>query len=154
MFGYPFADTLDRRVGMMLLYCHCGCVCVRTAKRPDFIHDCNCTLCQKTGAIWGYFPPSEVTVEGTTAGYSRDDKAEPGVSIRFCSQCGSTTHFELTEAAIAKFGNTMLGVNMRLSDQSDLDGVELRYPDGRAWSGEGDFGYVREARIIGLSSGS
>jgi hypothetical protein len=25
----------------------------------------------------------------------------------------------------------------------------LRYPDGRAWSGKGGFGYVQEARIIG-----
>jgi hypothetical protein len=139
---------------MLHLSCHCGRVVVRTEKRPDFIHDCNCTLCQKTGAIWGYFQPSEVTVEGTTVGYSRDDKPEPGVSIRFCSWCGTTTHFELTEATIAKFGNTMLGVNMRLADESDLEGVELRYPDGRTWLGEGNFGYVREARIIGLASGS
>jgi hypothetical protein len=27
--------------------------------------------------------------------------------------------------------------------------IELRYPDGRAWSGKGGFGYVQEARIIG-----
>jgi hypothetical protein len=140
-------------IEMLNLSCHCGRVGVRTEKRPDFIHDCNCTLCQKTGAIWGYFQPSEVAVQGATTGYSRDDKAEPGVSIRFCSNCGATTHFELTEAAIAKFGNTMLGVNMRLADENDLVGVELRYPNGRAWSGEGDFGYVQGSRIIGLSNG-
>ena len=133
---------------MLNLSCHCGRVDVQTEKRPDFIHDCNCTLCQKTGAIWGYFHPSEVTVEGMTSGYSRDDKAEPGVSVRFCSNCGATTHFELTEATIAKFGNNMLGVNMRLANENDLGGVELRYPDGLAWSGEGDFGYVQKALII------
>jgi hypothetical protein len=138
---------------MLKLSCHCGRVGVRIEKRPDFIHDCNCTLCQKTGAIWGYFQPSEVAVQGATTGYSRDDKAEPGVSIRFCSNCGATTHFELTEATIAKFGNTMLGVNMRLADENDLEGVEQRYPNGRGWSGEGDFGYVQESRIIGLLNG-
>jgi len=37
---------------------------------------------------------------------------------------------------------------MRLADESDLAGIELRYPDGYAWSGAGDFGYVQEARII------
>ena len=139
---------------MMRLSCHCGHVVLQTEKRPDFIHECNCTLCQKTGAIWGYFQPREVAVVGTTIGYSRADKSEPGVSIRFCPQCGSTTHFELTDATIAKFGNTMLGVNMRLVDERELEGVELRYPDGRAWSGQGEFGYVREARIIGLPEGS
>lgn len=48
----------------------------------------------------------------------------------------------------------MLGVNMRLADEQDLAGVELRYPDGRAWSGDGEFGYVREASILGLQKGS
>ena len=139
---------------MLNLSCHCGRVGVRIEKRPDFIHDCNCTLCQKTGAIWGYFRPSEVAVQGTTTGYSRDDKAEPGVSIRFCCKCGATTHFELTESTIEKFGNMMVGVNMRLANENDLEGVELRYPNGRAWSGEGDFGYVQKSRIIGLSNGS
>jgi hypothetical protein len=42
-----------------------------------------------------------------------------------------------------------MGVNMRLADEKDLAGIELRYPDGRAWSGKGGFGYVQEARIIG-----
>ena len=139
---------------MLNLSCHCGRVGVRIEKRPDFIHDCNCTLCQKTGAIWGYFQPSEVAVQGTTTGYSRDDKAEPGVSIRFCCKCGATTHFELTESTIEKFGNMIVGVNMRLANENDLEGVELRYPNGRAWSGEGDFGYVQDSRIIGLSNGS
>jgi hypothetical protein len=51
--------------------------------------------------------------------------------------------------AVARHGNSLMGVNMRLADESDLDGVELRFPDGRAWPGEGDFVYVREALILG-----
>jgi hypothetical protein len=42
-----------------------------------------------------------------------------------------------------------MGVNMRLADEKDLAGIELRYPDGRAWSGKGAFSYVQEAGIIG-----
>jgi hypothetical protein len=44
---------------------------------------------------------------------------------------------------------SVMGVNMRLADESDLAGIELRYPDGQAWSGEGAFGYFSRARIIG-----
>jgi hypothetical protein len=134
---------------MPSLSCHCGQVRLETAKRPDYIHECNCTLCSKAGARWGYFHPSEVEVEGTAAGYCREDKDDPSALIRFCPKCGSTTHFVLTESAVAKHGNVVMGVNMRLADESDLAGIELRYPDGRAWSGEGAFGYVREARILG-----
>ncbi|MCB2085102.1 MAG: GFA family protein [Sphingomonadaceae bacterium] len=133
----------------MTLDCFCGAVRVTTARKPDFVHACNCDLCRKAGARWGYFEPAEVTVEGKSASYRRTDKDEPAVDVHFCRQCGSTTHFRLTKAAVATHGDTMMGVNVGLADESDLAGVELRYPDGKSWSGQGEFGYVRESRILG-----
>jgi hypothetical protein len=134
---------------MLNLSCLCGQIRVETAKPPDYIHECNCSLCRKAGARWGYFHPSEVRVEGEATGYWRGDKVDPSALLHFCAECGVTTHFVLTESAVAKHGNVVMGVNMRLAEDRDLAGVELRYPDGRAWSGEGAFGYVREARILG-----
>lgn len=134
---------------MMKLTCLCGQIRVATEKRPDYIHECNCTLCTKSGARWAYYHPSEVSVEGATNTYSRQDKDDPAAAIHFCPTCGATTHFTLTESAAAKFGNSLLGVNMWLADAHDLAGIELRFPDGRAWSGAGDFSYVREARVLG-----
>lgn len=55
---------------------------------------------------------------------------------------------------MARHGNSLTGIDMRLADDSDLAGVELLYPDGPAWAGEGAFDYVREARIIGRMAGS
>jgi len=136
-------------IGMLRLSCLCGQIRIEIQKRPDFINECNCTLCSKSGARWAYFHPSEVSVEGTTKGYSREDKDDPAAELQFCPNCGSTTHFTLTASAVAKFGNVQLGVNVRLADERDLAEIELRYPDGRAWSGKGGFAYVREARIIG-----
>ena len=134
---------------MLKLSCLCGNVRLQIEKRPDYINECNCTLCSKSGARWAYYHPSDVSVEGPTKGYSREDKNDPAADIRFCPNCGSTTHFTLTASAITKFGNSQMGVNMLLADESDLAGIELRYPDGRAWSGGSDFGYVRDARILG-----
>jgi hypothetical protein len=133
---------------MLKLSCHCGRIRIEITRRPDFINECNCTLCRKSGASWAYFHPSDVSVEGVTNGYSRQDKDDPGAEIQFCARCGSTTHFTLTASAVSKYGNSQMGVNMRLAGERDLAGIELRYPDGEAWSG-GDFGYVRAARIIG-----
>jgi hypothetical protein len=137
---------------MLKLNCLCGQVRLEVAKRPDFINECNCTLCSKSGARWAYFHPSDVSVEGTTGKYSRKDKDDPSAEIHFCGRCGSTTHFRLTESAKAKFGDVQMGVNMLLANESDLAGIELRYPDGRNWSGGSDFGYVREPRVIGPTS--
>jgi len=134
---------------MLKLSCHCGRIRLSLEKNPDFINECNCTLCSKAGARWGYFHPSEVGVEGAAATYCREDKDDPAAEIHFCAKCGSTTHFTLTPSAVSKFGNSQMGVNMRLASEKDLAGIELRYPDGRAWSGAGGFGYVRNARIIG-----
>ncbi|WP_439534896.1 GFA family protein [Polymorphobacter sp.] len=133
----------------MTFSCLCGSVQVELAGRPDFIHACNCSLCSKTGAEWAYLAPDAVGVAGATSGYVRGDKADAGAEIRFCGQCGSTTHFVLTAETVARHGNTMVGVNMRLADPGDLAGIERRFPDGRAWSGAGDFGYVRAPEIIG-----
>ena len=137
---------------MLKLSCLCGQIRVETKKQPDYINECNCTLCSKAGARWGYFHPSEVSVEGTAKGYCREDKDDPAAEIQFCAKCGSTTHWVLTANAVSRFGDSLMGVNMRLADERDLAGIELRYPDGQAWSGEGDFGYVREASIIGQSA--
>ena len=134
---------------MLKLSCLCGRVRVETAKRPDFIHECNCALCSKAGARWGYFHPSEVSVEGAAQGYCREDRDEPAARLQFCPKCGVTTHFVLTAEAVAKHGDSLMGVNMRLADESDLAGLELRFPDGRSWRGDGPFDYVREARILG-----
>ena len=109
---------------MLNLTCTCGQVRIDVPKRPDFIHECNCTLCSKSGAQWGYFHPSDIGVDGTTKGFTRSDKEDPAAEIRFCETCGSTTHFVLTPSAVAKFGDVQMGVNMRLADEADLAGVE------------------------------
>jgi len=131
--------------------CLCGRVRVATDTDPEFVHECNCTLCSKTGARWAYYAPDQVQIEGETSAYVRDDKPQAAAQIRFCPNCGTTTHFTLTPAAIEKFGNGMMGVNVRLLDESALAGIELRYPDGRNWSGEGPFDYVRPPRMMGAA---
>lgn len=136
-------------VVMMNLSCHCGAIRLTVGRQPDFLHACNCSLCRKAGAWWGYLHPDEVAAEGPTLSFSRTDKAEPGVAVHFCPTCGSTTHFRLTPAAVARHGDVQIGVNFRLAADSDLAGLELRFPDGQGWSGSGPFGYVRAAERLG-----
>jgi hypothetical protein len=133
----------------MTLSCLCGRVHIIVERRPEYVNECNCTLCSKTGARWGYFHPPEVGIDGSTRGYCRTDKDDPNAEVHFCAECGSTTHFVLTKGAISKFGNTLMGVNMWLANEHDLRGIEVRYPDGQAWSGSGSFAYIREPRLIG-----
>lgn len=134
---------------MLKLGCHCGGVRIELEEKPSYINACNCSLCAKSGAWWGYFEPASARVAGDTHRYRRADKDDPAVDVHFCPLCGSTTHFTLTERIIARLGNRHIGINMRLADMDDLAGVELRYPDGRNWPGTGEFGYVRAPIVIG-----
>lgn len=133
----------------MTANCLCGAVSVTIDARPDFIHDCNCSLCRKTGSAWGYYPSASVRTEGETVSFVRTDKPNAGVAVHACRTCSATTHFELTEAFKAQNeGADLTGVNMRLFEPSELGGVEIRYPNGRDWAGDGLFEYRREAMTI------
>lgn len=133
----------------MTAQCHCGQVTVEVAARPDYINECNCSLCHSHGVWWGYYPPDQVAVTGETRIYQRTDRDEPAVDLHFRGTCGCTTHWTLLPAFIERIGlDTIMGVNMRLFDRAALAGVELRFPDGKAWNGVGDWGFVKEAEIF------
>jgi hypothetical protein len=133
--------------------CLCGAVSVTIKAAPEFINDCNCSLCRKAGAAWGYFPSSSVTTIGTTVPFIRRDKVNPGVEVHSCASCDTTTHFVLTDSFKAQNPSAdVVGVNMRLFDPSELNGVEVRYPNGKDWPGEGPYRYRRAALTIGDGS--
>ncbi len=136
----------------MTATCLCGDVSITIAAKPTFIHDCNCTLCRKTGAAWGYFTNADTQVEGDTLSVMRTDKPDPAAEVHSCKTCSATTHFGFARSFLEKHGPVdLVGVNMRLFDQKLLEGVEVRFPDGRDWSGDGAFDYRREPACIGGS---
>lgn len=115
---------------------------------PEYLNDCNCSFCSSHGVWWGYFNPEEVVVTGATRTYRRTDREDPAVELHFCPNCGCTTHWTLLPAFLEKVGEVKCGVNMRLCDHRQLRGIELRYPDGRNWSGTGPWDFVREGEIL------
>jgi hypothetical protein len=141
-----FTGAEERRVTGI---CLCGAVGVTVETKPGFINDCNCSLCRKAGAAWGYFPSSSVTVSGNTVPFVRRDKNSPAVEVHSCAGCATTTHFVLTESFKERNRSAdLIGVNMRLFDPDELHGVEIRFPNGKDWPGEGAYGYRRAAMTI------
>lgn len=110
--------------------CHCGAVRIAIPTAPDYINDCNCSLCMTRGAIWGYFPPAAVTITGATHRYIRADLPDPALATHWCATCGTTTHWLALDPAYDR-----MGVNMRLFDPADYAAVEVRPVDGRSWDG-------------------
>ena len=123
--------------------CHCGAVTIAVPGRPDYLNLCNCTLCTKVGGLWGYFPASQVTIDGATGGYVRADEPSPYLSTHFCTACGCTTHW----APVRDDMPDRMGVNMRLFDTAELQGIEVRYANNRDHS-EGAPRFYREPTIF------
>jgi hypothetical protein len=109
--------------------CHCGNVTLTITSRPAYLNDCNCSLCTKTGALWGYFDPSTVTITGAAAGYVRRDLKTPFLTTHFCPHCGVTTHW----SPLPRAHQDRMGINMRLFDDVTVEDIELRQADGRSW---------------------
>lgn len=136
----------------MTANCLCGAVSVTVSSKPEFIHDCNCSLCRKSGGAWGYFPTGEVATTGDTTSYLRLDKENAAAELQACTHCGTTTHWTFSKSFREQNESIdLMGVNMRLFDPNDLKGVEVRFPNGKDWSGDGPFEYRRDAMMIGES---
>jgi hypothetical protein len=107
--------------------CICGDVTVEVPGRPELMNACNCSVCWKLGAMWGYYPRNQVTITGTTIGYRRTDVAEPSNEFQSCARCGAT----VAEPRLQGAADVPTGINMRLFDPSELKGVELVFGDAR-----------------------
>ncbi len=129
--------------------CACGAVELEVKAAPAFINDCNCSLCRKLGAAWGYFPGADVATRGDTCSFIRSDKSSPVAEIHRCSDCGSTVYFKVTQSYQDEHGPIdQVGINMKLFDPNDMTGVEVRFPDGLAWTGEGAYSFRRSQLTI------
>ena len=128
----------------MMGSCHCGAVTIVLAERPAYLNDCNCSLCQKLGVVWGYLPVTAVTIRGDTDSYVRADRDTPAVRVHFCGSCGCTTHW----SPMPHIPQDRTGVNVRLFDPSDLVGLTLNYPDGANWDGRSPHAMRRASELL------
>ncbi len=112
--------------------CNCGGVTVELAHLPEYVNFCDCTLCRKAGAAWGYYAPRNVVVTGQTKAFARSVIPEPSLDLNFCPGCGSMISWTPTGDRPPE----RVGINLRLFDEAELTGIEARFPDGRHWVDE------------------
>ena len=109
--------------------CHCGRATIRLPRKPDYINQCNCSLCAKTGWLGIYYASDELMIAGEFDGYVRSDLRQTYLTILRCRTCGIATHWE----PLTPPPHERMGVNARLVDPALLDGVEVREIDGASW---------------------
>jgi hypothetical protein len=109
--------------------CHCGRATIRLARRPDYVNQCNCTVCEKTGWRGVYLSSDELTIAGEFDSYVRSDIQQPMIRLLRCRNCGIATHW----TPLGEPPYERMGVNARLLDPAVLKGLEVREVDGRSW---------------------
>ena len=87
---------------MIRAACHCEAVRFEIAEPPEWVLDCNCTLCRRYGALWTYFrePGGQERLllkpaPGTTDAYRW---LEGDLAFCSCKVCGCVTHIEADKA--------------------------------------------------------
>lgn len=109
--------------------CHCGRATIQLSRKPDYVNDCNCTICTKLGWTCVYYSSDELEISGQFDGYVRSDLRKAYLEVFRCSHCGVPTHW----APLGEPPFERMGVNAQLLDEALLEGVEVRSIDGRSW---------------------
>lgn len=128
----------------LIATCHCGATRIALAYPPAEAKQCNCTFCFKTGAIWSYYQPGDVTVLSGDADATYS--ASNGLNQHhFCGRCGISSWGDSPDwASMYNLDGTpkngdptgipearIIGVNIRLLDDFDIATVEVEQVDGR-----------------------
>ena len=106
--------------------CHCGQVGWRFDGAPDHATACNCSMCRRRGALWGYGHEGiDVRVDGETAVYVWGDAA---LGTHFCPTCGIVAYWRgLTTDAQ---GRRRVGFNLRLAEPEAVADIPVHHLDG------------------------
>ena len=106
--------------------CHCGAVSFTYPKAPEYLTDCNCSLCRRLGAWWAYEVRENVVLEyagGATIRYVQGDET---LETHSCSTCGCTTHWLTLDGD----ASLRMAVNFRLCDPDAIKDIPVRRFDG------------------------
>jgi len=106
--------------------CHCGNVTLTIPRLTETTTSCNCSICHRYGALWGYLTCNEVQVDVGQFGLGSYEHGDKCISFKHCNQCGCVTHYTATEA----WDSDRLAVNYRMFDPREVANIDVRYFDG------------------------
>ena len=110
------------QAAQLSITCHCKAVRLTFPALREPANECLCTICRRYGALWAYYQPHEVVIEGEpTEGYVWGRKT---ISFNRCKTCGCVTHYTVV-------GDTRprVGVNCRMMEREQYDTLKSEQSD-------------------------
>lgn len=111
---------------MISATCHCGAIRIEVPAAPETVTCCNCSICRRLGALWGFYPLDAVAIASPDGG--TDEYVWGEATRRFvrCARCGCTTHV----LPVVPKPTSKVEVNARLFDAALLGQMRVRHFDG------------------------
>lgn len=108
--------------------CHCGKVAMAFEGEIKEVLSCNCSICQREGALLWFLPRNQLrllTPEDAASTYTFNKHV---IRHRFCPVCGIHPYAE----ALDPKGQPMAAINVRCVEGIDLDTLVVKHYDGRS----------------------
>ncbi|MCJ8298165.1 MAG: hypothetical protein MJK13_04410 [Pseudomonadales bacterium] len=116
--------------------CHCGAITFETTELPQWLTECNCSICHRLGSLWAHVQIETVTFNDnqkpdaalTSIRYVQGDKS---LAVHSCKNCGCTTHWE----NLHPDKSSVMALNFRMCERADIKDIRIRKFDGAdTWS--------------------
>ncbi|USP07210.1 aldehyde-activating protein [Vibrio sp. LQ2] len=107
-------------------HCHCGNISLEIPRLTTTATECNCSICRRYGALWGYFTQPEVKVIDQGAGLEQYVWGDQCIEFQRCKGCGCVTHYKAAPGT----GSERLAVNYRMFDAVVQQALTIRHFDG------------------------
>lgn len=111
---------------MFSVECHCGNIKITANALPSSITSCNCSICNRLGALWAYFDLENVETLSGGKPKSTYSWGEKTITYHRCGECGCTTHYTATESD----GSKLIAINCRMAPSSETSNIPIREFDG------------------------
>src|ERR1700681_456578 len=109
--------------------CHCGEVRFEVTADISSVVACNCTICQKRGALWSFVPAENFALRAGSDDLKDYQFGKRSIHHLFCAQCGVAA---FSRGTSPKGGGEMIALNVRCLDDLDLATLKVTPFDGRS----------------------
>ncbi|MBU0604163.1 MAG: GFA family protein [Gammaproteobacteria bacterium] len=108
--------------------CHCGKVAFDVEGELTGAMSCNCSICQRKGALMWFVPREALTLRTPQDALATYTFNKHHIQHRFCPVCGI---HPFGEGAMPD-GTRMAAINIRCLDGVDIDAIPVQQHDGRS----------------------
>jgi hypothetical protein len=108
--------------------CHCGQVRYDVTADLTTVLSCNCSICQKRGALWTFVTEDKFALRAGGDNLADYQFSKRNLHHLFCPQCGVGSF----SRGKGPNGQDMIAVNVRCLDDVDIAALTLKPFDGRS----------------------